>query len=200
MGRTSMVWFGIHGGDNAEFGMTDLLKLRHLMEALDRRFPLSLSVISNCREKYDAAIRPWSIPTRYLEWHPVTFLPALKAHGVAVIPISPNPFTLCKTNNRMALSIHAGVAVVADAIPSYRAFSEACYLDDWEAGLERYLSDPDLRRRHVEIGQAIIAREWTIAHIADQWQEFFNGLLAKGLEKANSRADSAGIFVEGRLP
>ena len=31
--RTALVWFGIHGGANADYGMLDLLKLRPILEA-----------------------------------------------------------------------------------------------------------------------------------------------------------------------
>jgi tRNA (mo5U34)-methyltransferase len=178
-GRTPLVWFGIHGGPNAEHGMLELLRIKPLLEKMNGRFPLSLTVISNSKKKFEQHIRSWSIPTRYLRWQPESFLPALRAHSISIIPISKNPFTNCKTNNRLATALYAGLAVVADSIPSYRAFAETCYLDDWERGLESYLSDPALRRRHVDEGRAIIDREWTLACAAGEWQNFFDRLLAK---------------------
>jgi hypothetical protein len=91
------------------------------------------------------------------------------------------------------MSLYAGLAVVADSIPSYQPFAGACYLDDWQRGLESYLSNPELRRHDVEIGRWIVAREWTLNHIADQWQEFFDRLLAKKnapFEDSNALASS----------
>lgn len=176
-GHTPLVWFGIHGGPHGEYGMLDLLRLRLLLEELGHRFPISLTVISNSRTKYRSAIRPWRIQTHYLAWHPDTFFSALRAHSIALIPISKNPFTICKGSNRLALAVGAGMAVVADSIPSYQAFAEVCQLDNWETGLENYLSSPELRQRHVERGQAIIAKEWTLTHIADKWQDLFDQLL-----------------------
>lgn len=178
-GRVPLVWFGNHGSPYADGGMLDLLKVRPLLEKMNLRYPLSLTVISNSRKKYHQAIQPWPIPTRYLPWHPETFLPALQAHCIAVIPISVNPFTRCKTNNRLALSLQAGLAVVADSIPSYLAFDESCYLDDWEAGLESYLSDPELRRHDIGIGRAIVAKKWTLDCIVGRWRDFFDQLRAK---------------------
>jgi hypothetical protein len=185
-GRTPLVWFGIHGGPNAEYGMLDLLKLKPLLEKMNRRYPLSLTVISNSKKKYDRAIRPWPFPTYYLNWQADTFFPALRFHAIIVIPISQNPFTRCKSNNRLVSSLYVGVAVVADSIPSYQNFADVCYLDDWEMGLESYLSDPELRRRHVERGQAIIAREWTLTHLAEKWRRFFDTLLATRTTHANN--------------
>jgi hypothetical protein len=184
-GRTPLIWFGIHGGANAEYGMLDLLKLRPLLEKMNRHYPLSLTVISNSKEKYDQAIKPWPIPTYYLNWQPDTFFPALRFHAITVIPISQNPFTRCKSNNRLTLSWYVGLAVVADSIPSYQDFDDVCYLDDWETGLEIYLSDPEVRRRHVERGQGIIAREWTLTHLAEKWRRFFDTLLATRTTNAN---------------
>jgi len=178
-GRTPLVWFGIHGGPNADYGMLDLLKIRALLEQMNRTWPLSLTVISNSKRKYDRSVKGWSLPTYYLNWRAETLFPALRLHTIAVIPISENPFTRCKSNNRLALSLSQGLAVVADSIPSYRDFAEVCFLDEWRVGLERYLSDADLRRRHVERGQALVASEWSIGRIAAKWRRFFDGLLQR---------------------
>jgi hypothetical protein len=178
-GRTALVWFGIHGGLNADYGMLDLLKLRPILERMNRAYPLSLTVISNSRRKYVQAIKPWSIPTCYLNWHPDTVIPALRCHAIAVVPVSDNPFTRCKSNNRLALSLNAGLAVIADAIPSYEDFSEVCFLNGWESGLQRYITDSDLRRRHVQHGQKIVAREYSIEKISEKWRGFFESLIAE---------------------
>lgn len=170
-----LVWFGIHGGPSAEYGMLDLLAVRPILEEIGREHPLSLTVISNSRRKYEDTILPWRIRTHYLEWNPETFLPALRAHSIAIIPVSDNAFTRCKTNNRVALALQAGLAVVADSIPSYQEFAGVCCLDDW-GGVRHYLSDPSRALRDVRAGQELIARRWTLAHIADQWQLFFEAL------------------------
>ena len=173
-GRTPLVWFGIHGGSNAEYGMLDLLKLRPLLEKLNRHYPLSLTVISNSRVKYVHAIKPWKIPTYYLAWHPNTFFAALRAHSVAIIPISQNPFTICKGSHRVGLALQLGLAVVANSIPSYRAFTAACFLDDWQRGLNSYLANPELRQCHVKLGREIVAREFILSHIAEKWRRLFD--------------------------
>ncbi len=176
-GRTPLVWFGIHGGSNAEYGMLDLVKLQPVLETINSAYPLSLTVISNSKQKYNRSIKAWRLPTYYLEWRPHTVFAALRAHTIAVVPISQNPFTRCKSNNRLALSLSMGLAVVADSIPSYQAFADVCFLDEWRLGLERYLSDIELRRRHVERGQALVASEWSITRIAEKWRDFFDDLL-----------------------
>jgi hypothetical protein len=173
-GRSPLVWFGNHGSPSAEGGMLDLQRIRPLLEKLNRQRPISLTVISNSRWKYRHYIEPWAIPTYYLSWHPATFLASLRAHLIAVIPISPNPFTVCKSNNRLALALSEGVAVVADVIPSYRDFAGACYLGDWETGLQSYLTDPHVRSSHAALGRTIARDEWSMSRIADRWQTLFD--------------------------
>jgi hypothetical protein len=175
-GRTALVWFGNHGSPYADGGMIDLLAIRELLEELDVRYPLSLTVISNARWKYRDAIRPWRIPTRYLAWHPTTFLKALARHAVAVLPSRDNPFTRCKTNNRPALALAMGVAVVADPVPSYQPLERFCRFGDWRRGLEEYLAGPRVRSRDVEMGRAFVRQEWSIGTIASRWQTLFERL------------------------
>lgn len=172
---TRLVWFGSHGGPAGEHGMGDLETIRPLLESLHGERPLSLTVISNSAEKFERLISRWRLPTQYLAWHPATFLEALRAHEIALIPIQDTPFTRCKTNNRLVTALAAGVAVVATGIPSYRPFAGVAALDDWPGGLRRYIFDPEGRRQAVAAGQALVQREWTLPLIADQWRRYFDG-------------------------
>ncbi len=174
--QTRLVWFGSHGGRTRDHGMRDLEILRPLLESLHGEHPLSLTVISNSTAKFARLIRPWTVPTHYLEWSAETFLDALRLHDIALIPIRENPFTRCKTNNRLVTALSAGLAVVASGIPSYRPFEECCVLDDWSGGLRRYIFDPEVRRLAVSAGQALVQRGWTLPTITDQWQRYFDGL------------------------
>jgi hypothetical protein len=177
-GQTSLVWYGLHGGPRAEHGMLDLARVRSVIEALHRDSPLSLTVISNSRRKYAEAIRPWTLPTAYLGWNPETFQAALRSHDIAIIPITPNQFTVCKSNNRLTTALNAGLAVVADPIPSYQEFEGVCRIGDWAEGLRAYISQPQLRERDVRAGQEQIERDWSLPRIADAWQQLFERLLS----------------------
>jgi glycosyltransferase involved in cell wall biosynthesis len=174
--RVPLIWFGNHGSPYAEGGMLDLLRIQGVLEAASRRHPVSLTVISNSRRKFLQAVAPWRIPTRYVEWHPSTFLSALALHAIAVIPSADNPFTRCKTNNRLALALAMGLAVVADPVPSYEPFARVTRIGDWENGLEDYLSSPEARARDVAAGKELVFRDWSIERIADQWQQFYDRL------------------------
>lgn len=154
--RQRLVWFGNHGGGFADSGMNDLSTIRPVLDELHRRVPISLTVISNSREKYEALVRGWTVPTYYLEWNETFISPALHLHGVAVIPITRNPFTLAKSPNRVETSLMHGLGVVADRIPSYDKYRDAIYVDDWQAGLQALVSGTGDRRvlRSVDFAQA----------------------------------------------
>jgi hypothetical protein len=177
--EAALVWFGIHGGPHHEHGIGDLLRVRPVIEQLHRRHGVQLTVISNSRQKFDRLIAPWSLPTHYHEWSPLTFLPALRAHQIALIPVTRNPFTWCKSNNRLATAIAAGLGVVADTIPSYQEFAQVCRLDDWEQGLSDYVGDPAVRSRDVQAGQALVSRLCSPERIADAWQGLFTAVTAE---------------------
>lgn len=98
-GCTPLIWFGSHGNEFSPGGMSDILPLRPVLERVAESHPLSLTIISNHRKKFDAHFLNWNIPTHYLEWDRVTFLNALKMHAISIIPSIDNPFTRCKSSN-----------------------------------------------------------------------------------------------------
>ncbi len=177
-GECGLVWFGNHGVDYSNVGgMGDLSKLKDILHELAREHSFHVSVISNHREKFRTLTKGWGIPCLYLDWTARTFGRSLGLHDIALIPIERNPFTVCKTANRVVTSLQAGVAVAADSIPSYAPFSGFVVLDDWFNGLARYLRDSSLRSRHVEEGRGRIQELFTPLRIADRWESVLLGVL-----------------------
>jgi len=176
LGRRPLLWFGSSGASHADGGMRDLSNIAGALERTHARVPLSLTVISNSRKRYEELVDPMGIPTRYLNWSRATFLAALRLHELAVIPVTQTPFTVCKSNNRLLLALRNGLAVCADPIPSYAEFANVCRLGDWEPGLEQYLRAPQQRRQHTTQAQELIAHRWSREPIADQWQRLFETL------------------------
>jgi hypothetical protein len=170
-GEIGFVWFGNHGVDySISGGMGDLLKLRRTLESLAKLRQVFLSVISNSRRKFAALTADWSIPSYYLDWRALTFGRALRMHDIALIPVEKNPFTICKSANRLALALHEGLAVAADAIPSYEPFAGVTVLDDWGAGLRRYVEDGNFRVRQVEEGRRLVGDLFSPERIGSQWE------------------------------
>lgn len=169
VGRAPLVWFGSHGNQFSPGGMADILPLRPVLERIAESHPISLTIISNQRKKFDDYFQRWRIPTRYLEWDRVTFLSALRMHEISVIPSVDNAFTRCKSSNRLTLSIHHGLSVVADPIPSYQAYADVAKIGDWENSLRSLLMD--VRGRKVDLArcQNFVRQRNSLAHIAAQW-------------------------------
>jgi hypothetical protein len=164
-----LLWYGSHGSPNASAGMTDLLLVADLLAEAHRREGAELVVCSNDREKYDRMIAPLDLPTRYVEWSLDGFPAVLASSDAVIIPINKNPFTACKTHNRLSLALYAGVPVIADGIDSYREFAPYCALDDWAGGLNRLFEDADGERARALASRAHSDRCWSLDTIALKW-------------------------------
>lgn len=168
-----LVWFGNHGSDYANGGMRDLTRIKARLHAIAEQKPISLTVVSNSRETYQQVFNEWKLKTHYCEWHKNTFSRVLRAHDVALIPIESNPFTICKTNNRVATSLLHGLGVVADEIPSYLPLKDGVVLNDWEGGLSQMLDDVKFREERKNIGRKLIEKKWNLDVICDEWIKLF---------------------------
>lgn len=177
-GRTLLAWFGAWGGPYAPSGVGDLARIAATLHEVGRRHPIALTVMSNRRAAWREAVRGWTLPTRYVEWDARSAFALLREHAIAVVPVTPSPYTRCKSHNRVAQALALGLAVVADPIPAYEPFARTIALGAWEEGLVRYLADPVRRAADVESGRALVSARCSMERIATQWQ----GLLTHGLE------------------
>ena len=172
-----VVWYGVSGTKNPPYGMIDLSRILPSLSELHKCVPLSLTVISNSSELFREYTSAVAFPKIYHEWNMTTFPYLFSGHDVCIVPVNANPLTLCKTNNRLVLSLLLNVPVVADRIPSYEEFSEFVLFSDWEHNLRTYASDPELRRRHVQLGRKHIRTVYTKDRTVSQWSSLFNRLL-----------------------
>jgi hypothetical protein len=176
--KANLLWFGIHGGENAPYGILDVLNQKDLLADLAKRYPLRLTVVSNSREKFLKYIEPLPFETCYREWNIARFGETLRASDICIIPITKNPFTNCKTNNRLASALYAGIPTIADCIPSYRDLSSFCIFDDWEYGLRKYLSDKVAAQEHAKPAKEFINSRYTMRQIGTLWAKHLGQFLA----------------------
>ena len=181
-----LLWFGSHGSPNAPAGMADILLVKDQLLAAAARGAVELVVCSNSREKYLELIRPLPIDSRYVDWTLDGFPGVLASADGVIIPISQNPFTACKTHNRLSMALYAGAPVIADSIEAYEEFAPFCTLDDWAGGLERLAEDPDAERARAAGAHDYIERNWTTEALALKWQA------ALGLDSKAAAAVHAG--------
>ena len=177
-----LVWFGNHGSAGAEGGMNDLLRLGDALHRAHESKPLSVTVISNDEPKFKRLTAGWTLPSFYLPWHAHSFSRALRWHGAALIPVGLNPFTRCKTNNRVATALLHGLNVIADGIPSYAEFAGRAVLDDWPRGLGAYLDDAARRAADVEAGRRLVHQRYSLESVAARWRDVIVEATSRGEE------------------
>lgn len=171
-----LLWFGNHGSSYADGGMQDLTLIADALHRHHRSRHLTLTIISNSKQAYRQHLQGWTLPTCYLPWSGSLFQQTLDAHAIAVIPARINPFTACKTNNRLATAFCNGLAVVAGRIPSYEEFAEHALIDDWDAGLSALMSDAKARSRRVEAAKRQLTKNYGLEAICNQWVALFDEL------------------------
>jgi hypothetical protein len=173
-----LVWYGNAGLDSPSFGLPHIRTILPALEDLHRRVPLALTVISNSHKKYHEVLGEARFPARYIEWKYETFAARFRDQDVCVIPIEQNPFTICKTSNRVALSLSLGVPVIADRIPSFEEFSDFILLGEWPESLERYATDSTLREHHASGGRRYVKATYTKERVVSQWSSFLERVLS----------------------
>ena len=136
-----LIWFGNHGGGFADGGMNDISSIRPYLEDVAKKKLISLTLVSNSYKKYKELTAGWSISTFYVPWNGAFLSSVLRLHGISVIPIQSNPFTMAKTSNRVATSLVHGLQVIADPIPSYLEYRENIFLGAWKENLTALLNN-----------------------------------------------------------
>lgn len=168
-GVTRLVWFGNADKRQENSGMGELARIAPRFAALNRVYPLHLTVISNSAQRYREQIAAVAPSSRYIEWHPLTFDALLRLQHIALIPAHPNESTECKSDNRVVTTLRAGVAVVADPVPSYAAHRDVIQLGNLEAGLRHYLADPAQRIADAARGQAGVTQAGHAESVLARW-------------------------------
>lgn len=139
-GALHCVWFG--SSTKCLAGLSHLDSAIAELEAFARDRAVTLTIISDTRLRCWISQRWWRLPSFYQPFDIADFGAALALHGVAVIPVQRNPYTIGKSINRPATALMAGLGVVADGIDSYEPLRPYVSLDDWQEGLARYSTTP----------------------------------------------------------
>jgi hypothetical protein len=175
--RRRLVWFGNAGQDEPAFGLIDLARIRPALEALNARRPITLTVISNSRSTFERWLPAMPFPTRYVEWDTRRYQQTIAAHDLCLLPVSANPFTVCKTVNRLATALLIGVPTAADPIPSYEELRPFVLLGDWWTRLAEYLETGD-HHETVRAAQVYLRQKYTPQRVVDQWSAVLHPLIA----------------------
>jgi hypothetical protein len=175
----NLVWFGNNRQepiDGSTSGIIDLQNILPTLEKLNLEIPLNLMVISNSIELFGKYIAGAQLNVQFRAWERKTFQYFFRQNDICIIPITPDPFTICKTSNRLITSLLLDVPVIADKIPSYEEFSDYVLFADWENNVRKYALNPDLRKQHSRLGRKYILENFSKEQILDQWISLFNKL------------------------
>lgn len=164
-----LMWFGNRGSDYAAGGMQDLSLIADFLHSHHARQPISLTVVSNSFDAWRQLAKLWSLPTLYLPWSMAVFRHAQLRHDVALIPAEINPWTSCKTNNRLATAFIAGQAVAASRLPAYEEFADLAALDDWDAGLAALMDNAGERARRIQLASERLRQRFQIDVVCQRW-------------------------------
>lgn len=166
-----VAWFGNHGAPHSDFGMAALAALLPALANVAKTHPFTLLVISNSRAKFDQLFADAPFQAIYREWTPDGVFALIDRATISLMPMPLEPFTRCKSANRIVLALSRGSAVIADDFPALADFKDCIEIADWENALRRYLSDEPLRRTHVAEGRRIIAEHYAAPTVARQWTD-----------------------------
>jgi glycosyltransferase involved in cell wall biosynthesis len=154
------------------------------LERAHRDRPIELVVISNNQVRFDALTYGVKIFTRYETWSNERVFFELSRADLFVMPSATDPFSLCKSANRAVLALANSVPVVATYLESLEPLRDVMVLDDWSAGIETYLFDPAMAKRHLVQAQPILAEQFSIEAIGRLWNTALGGGAALSAPRA----------------
>ena len=170
-----VIWFGRHGSFHSEFGMGLLRPVIEELERAHRDRPIELVVISNNRIRFDALTHGVKIFTRYETWSNERVFFELSRADLFVMPSAADPFSLCKSANRAVLALANNVPVVATYLESLEPLRDVLVMDDWRAGIDAYLFGRGAADEHLARAQPILAAQFSIDAIGQQWNAIVGG-------------------------
>jgi glycosyltransferase involved in cell wall biosynthesis len=154
--RKKVIWFGKHGTRHTVGGMCSLSEVVPALEAINRKQPIELVIVSNSRRKFDKHFSRLPFATRYRGWSNEAVYEELQDAAAFVMPNGSDGFSACKSANRALLALANGVPVVASWLDSLAPLKDVIVLDDWAGGLERYLLQPEARENDIARAAEVI--------------------------------------------
>jgi hypothetical protein len=117
-----LVWFGNLGTAGTSGGLSDLLENIWKLNDAHERFGITLSIVTGPSKDLQLLFSEAKFQVFYFEWGLYDFHRILREHGVAYLPVQLDPFTECKSSNRLVTAMNSGLNVIACEVPSYRKF------------------------------------------------------------------------------
>jgi hypothetical protein len=166
-----IVWFGNAGTPNSESGMLTLLRAVEPLRRLAEDFNFVLHVVSNDVVKYKAFAGKIGVKTKYLEWSPEVQEEAFHEATASLLTVGQDSFSSAKSANRAILSLSRNVPVVAQYLESMEPLRPVIQMEGIEAGLRRYMSDPEAGRFDVERARNLVLEAYSLGQLTPLWAQ-----------------------------
>jgi glycosyltransferase involved in cell wall biosynthesis len=164
-----VIWFGNAGSTTPRFGLVNLLDVADQLVAAHERAPFRLLVLTGDPGEHRGRLEALPFETTFARWHRRAAFRHLPGSAAALVPFAHDDFNRVKSANRAVLALSQGVPVVAARIPSLEPLADCIELDDFDAGLSRYLADPGHAREHVARAGEVIDRVYSGLAVARAW-------------------------------
>lgn len=169
--RHKIVWFGNAGTPNTESGMLTLLRAVEPLRRLAEDFDFVLHVVSNDVVKFKAFASKIGVKTKYVEWSPEAQEEAFHKATASLLTVGQDSFSSAKSANRALLSLSRNVPVVAQHLESMEPLRPVIQMDGIEAGLRRYMSDPDAGRLDIELARKTVLGAYSLGSLTPLWAQ-----------------------------
>ncbi len=167
--KVNLAWFGNSGQQSPSFGLIDLQRIIPELNETNKSVNLRVNVFSDSPAIYEQTMRKAEFEHHFYKWQKETFSYFFSQHQACLIPISINPFTECKTANRVITSLLHDVPVIADVIPSYREFEQFIFVSNWKENILKIAERGHDKAAHG--AREYILSKFSSDHILNQWTE-----------------------------
>lgn len=167
--QKKVIWFGNDGAPYSGFGIPSIQQVAASLEKIHKDIPLSLTVVSSNRAKYECHVASLPFPSRYKVWDPLSIFDEIASSDLCVLPNPLDDFSRCKSANRAVLALSLGIPVVASWAPALEPLRDCLILDNWEEGIRIYLTDRARAVGDVLRASAIIKQHYSAEVITGLW-------------------------------
>jgi hypothetical protein len=168
-GPPRLIWFGNVGSLRPRFGIVNLLDVADELAAAHERAPFRLVVVTGDPGEHRERLDRMPFGVELVPWHRTVLSEQLPGCAAALVPNGRDPFSVCKSANRVEVALAAGVPVVATSIPSVQPFAGCVELDDFEGGPVRYLTDRAHAEAHRRRAAELLERDYSGPAVARRW-------------------------------
>jgi len=173
-GKQNVLWFGNVGSERPRFGLINLIDIAEELVAAHERAPFRLAVLTGDPGGYRGRLEQLPLAVEFAPWHRTALFDHLPGSAAVIVPNGRDPFSICKSANRVEVALANGIPVVASRIPSVEPFEGCVEFDDFEGGLVRYLTNQDHGRDHLDRAAAILDRDYSGRAVARAWENLLS--------------------------